>query len=82
MIEANEPMLPGTTSGVPVDNLAFSDFSTAFDEVRAAYKAFEGLAPQRLANPLAPEVTAAQNAFLDAGMRYNAIVAALIKPKF
>jgi hypothetical protein len=36
----------------------------------------------RLANPRAPEIVAAQTAFVHAVKRYDAIVAALIKPKF
>ena len=82
MVEPNEPTRPSATPGIPMGNLAFADFSKAFDEVKEAHRAFEKYRAARLANPLAPEVTAAQKTFVDAGKRYNAIVEALIKPKF
>jgi hypothetical protein len=71
------------SQGMPVEsNLVFADFSKAFDHVQEARKTVEKYGTARLANPPAPEVLAAQKAFDDAVKRYNAIVAALIKPKF
>jgi hypothetical protein len=91
MDEAAEPKRPDDgmpasggepAAGIPGDNLGFADFSKAFDEVGEARKALEKFGTARLDNPRAPEVVAAQMAFVHAVKRYDAIVAALIKPKF
>ena len=68
MVEPTEPMRQ------------FADFSKAFDDLQEARKAVEKYGTARLANPPAPEVIAAQVAFNDASKRYDAIVAALIRP--
>jgi hypothetical protein len=90
MAEPTKPMRAASSAlgvdpaaGTPqVDNLAFGEFSKAFDEVHEARKALEKYGTARLSNPPPPEVVAAQKAFVAAATRYNEIVAALIKPKF
>ena len=74
---SGEPAAPLVAS-----NLAFDAFSKAFDDVAEARRAVEKYGVARLANPPAPQVVAAQRKFDDAVNKYNAIVAALIKPKF
>ena len=74
---------PAEFQGMPIDdNLAFADFSNAYDEVQQARKTLEVFGTARLASPPAPEVIAAQRAFDEATKKYNKIVATLIKPKF
>jgi hypothetical protein len=63
------------------DNPNFEDFSRAYDEVQAARKALAAFGTARLVDPLPVEVAAAQKAFVEAAMRYRAIVDALINPK-
>jgi hypothetical protein len=91
MDDAIEPKRPGDgmpvagdelVTDIPGDNLDFVTFSKAFDDVREARKALEKYGTARLADPRAPEIVAAQTAFVHAVKRYDAIVAALIKPKF
>jgi hypothetical protein len=62
-------------------NLDFQDFSVAYDEVQVARKALEAFGTARLADPLPIEITAAQQAFVEAATRYKVIVDALINPK-
>ena len=62
-------------------NLDFHNFSKAYDEVQGARTALEAFGTARLADPSPVDITAAQQAFVEAATHYKMIVEPLINPK-